>query len=95
MPAPRAVSMANIRNSGRNRIDHEGAKWYHIINPTKIINEIRKSTKLTITVLTGIINLGKYIFVSIFELVSNELLASVKEVAKNCQGNIPAYTKIG
>ena len=52
--------------------------------------DIRKSTKFTITVLAGIINLGKYIFVNILELVISELLASLKEVEKNCHGNMAA-----
>ena len=59
-----------------------------------MMNEIIKSTKLTITVLAGIIIRGKYILVSMLEFPISELLESPKEVEKNCQGSRAAYTKI-
>jgi hypothetical protein len=61
----------------------------------KMMNEIRKSMKLTITVLAGTIILGKYILVSMFAFVISELLESLNEVEKNCQGSMAAYTRIG
>jgi len=61
----------------------------------KIRKEIRKSMKLTMTVLAGTIILGKYILVSMFELVISELLESLKDVEKNCHGSMAAYTSIG
>jgi hypothetical protein len=56
----------------------------------RMTKEIMKSTRFTMIELAGIISRGKYIFVSIFEFVSRELLASLKDVEKNCQGNIAA-----
>ncbi len=72
-----------------------GTKLYQNINTTKIAKEIKKSTKLTITVLAGIIIRGKYILVSMLEFVIRELLASLKDVEKNCHGSIAAYTRMG
>jgi hypothetical protein len=93
-PAPIEVRNAKKRNKGRKTICQEGTKWNQIINPIRIANEIRKSTTLTMTVLAGMIRRGKYIFVNIFVLVIRELLASLNEVEKNCQGSIAAYTSI-
>ena len=53
---------------------------------------MRKSIKQTMTVLAGTIKRGKYTFVNKLELVSNELLASLKEDEKNCQGKVAAQT---
>jgi outer membrane murein-binding lipoprotein Lpp len=57
-----------------------------------MIKEIRKSIILTITVLAGTINLGKYTLVNKLELAIREFAASLKALEKNCQGNIPAQT---
>jgi hypothetical protein len=45
--------------------------------------------------LTGMISLGKYNFVSILEFPTKEALASEKEVEKNCHGSNAEYTRIG
>ena len=55
---------------------------------------MKKSIRLTITVLAGTINLGKYTLVSKFEFAINEFADSLKALEKNCQGNIPAQTII-
>jgi hypothetical protein len=57
-----------------------------------ITKEIKKSIRQTITVLAGTISRGKYTFVNRFELATNELLDSVNEDAKNCQGKVAAHT---
>jgi hypothetical protein len=57
-----------------------------------ITNEIRKSRRHTITVLAGTIKRGKYTLVSKFELATNELLVSLKELEKNCHGKVAAQT---
>ncbi len=61
--------------------------------PIRITKEIKKSIKQTITVLAGTISLGKYTLVSKLEFVTNELLASLNDAEKNCQGNVAAETK--
>src|SRR5665213_2799657 len=83
------------RKKGRYNIFQTGTKLYQNISTTKIAKEIKKSTKFTITVLAGIIIRGKYILVSMLELVISELLASLKDVEKNCHGSIAAYTRMG
>jgi len=60
--------------------------------PKRITNEIKKSIKQTITVLTGTISRGKYTFVSKFEFEISELLDSLKDDEKNCQGSVAAET---
>lgn len=57
-----------------------------------ITNDIKKSIKQTITVLTGTIKRGKYTFVSKLEFDINELLDSLNEDEKNCQGKVAAET---
>ncbi len=57
-----------------------------------ITNEIKKSIKQTITVLTGTIKRGKYTLVSKFEFATSDPLASLKEDEKNCQGKVAAQT---
>jgi hypothetical protein len=59
---------------------------------TNITKEIKKSIKHTITVLAGTIKRGKYTFVSKFELATKELLVSLNEDEKNCQGKVAAHT---
>ena len=65
-------------------------------NTIKITSEIKKSTKLTTMVLSGIIILGKYTFENKFELLKIELLTSLNTLENNCHNNIPAatYTKL-
>lgn len=53
---------------------------------------MKKSMRHTITVLAGTISRGKYTFVNKLEFAINELLVSLKEVEKNCQGNVAAQT---
>ena len=59
---------------------------------TKIIREIKKSTKHTRMVLSGIIILGKYTFENRFALATMELLTSLKTFENNCQSNIADAT---
>lgn len=87
-PKPKDASNARNRKNGKVTIRQSGINWYQIIKTARITKEIRKSTKLTITALAGIIIRGKYTFDSIFAFVINELLLSVSEFAKNCQGSI-------
>jgi len=47
------------------------------------------------TVLAGMMILGKYIFVSKVELPTMLLLDSEKELEKNCHGSIAEYTNMG
>jgi hypothetical protein len=94
-PTLKLATNARKRNNGTHKIVQSGTKLYHIISTISIINEIKKSTRFTIIVLTGMINLGKYNFVSIFELPIKEALASEKEVEKNCHGSNAEYTRMG
>jgi hypothetical protein len=55
-------------------------------------NEIKKSIKLVITELAGMIRRGKYTFETKLVLLIRLLLASESAVEKNCQGNIPVST---
>ena len=48
---------------------------------------IKKSTMLVITALAGTIRRGKYTLEMRLELPIRLLLASAREVAKNCQGS--------
>jgi len=54
--------------------------------------DMKKSRRHTMTVLTGMIILGKYTLVRRFELAMRELLDSLNEVEKNCQGSVAAQT---
>ena len=94
-PALKLATKARKRKIGRYRIFQPGTKPYHIIITAKIKNDIRKSIRFTMTVLTGIIRRGKYIFVSMVELPISDVLASLKDVEKNCQGSSAENTKIG
>lgn len=59
-----------------------------------ITNEMRKSTKLVIMELAGMIMRGKYTLEIKLVFPIRLLLLSVSELAKNCHGNNPAKTRI-
>jgi hypothetical protein len=65
------------------------------MSATRITPEIKKSTKLVITELAGIIRRGKYIFEIRLALPIRELLVSDKALAKNCHGRTAEKTRIG
>ena len=69
-PKPIDVIKANSKNNGRYKICQLGVNWYQTIKPINIINDIKKSTKLTIIELAGIISLGKYTFEIKLEFVT-------------------------
>jgi hypothetical protein len=50
---------ANRMKKGRVTVLMDGMKWYQAIRGIKIRNEIRKSAKLTITELAGMMRRGK------------------------------------
>ncbi len=91
-PVPNAAKKASTINKGRKIICHEGRYWYQIIISNSKANEIPKSTKLVITELAGMIMRGKYTLLIRFEFPIKLLLASLKALLKNCQGNMPAKT---
>ena len=55
-------------------------------------NEMKKSTKQTMTVLAGTIILGKYTLVRRLELAIKLFALSLKAVEKNVQGKVAAAT---
>ena len=58
-PDPIARAKAIKIKNGNVKIRQSGTKLYQAIKANKIMPEIKKSTKLTITALVGTINLGK------------------------------------
>ena len=93
-PAPKAAIKATAVNKGSISIFQSGQKSYQAIIPMRITKEIKKSTKQTITAEVGTIIRGKYILETILALAITELLDSDNELAKNCQGSMPAKTII-
>ena len=73
----------------------DGQKLYQIMRPIRIIPDMRKSTKLTITELVGMTRRGKYTFEMRLAFPIKLLLDSDKALAKNCQGNRADKTSIG
>src|SRR5665647_1445690 len=94
-PAPIAAANATKMNRGRVSMRRLGANPYQTISPTKMIPEIRKSAKLTITALAGITRRGKYTFEIIPALLIRLSPAPLNALEKNCQGSRAAKTRIG
>src|SRR5674476_717821 len=94
-PAPIAEANATKINNGKVSMRRLGANPYQIISPTRIIPEIRKSTKLTITALAGITRRGKYSFEIIPALLIRLSPAPLNALEKNCHGSSAAKTRIG
>ena len=63
--------------------------------PTRMANEIRKSTKATTTVALGTISRGKYTLLIRLELPIRLPEASLSAVEKNVHGSMPANTISG
>jgi hypothetical protein len=95
IPTPKLDKKASIINKGRNTRFTDGIDPNHIRRTNIKTNEIRKSTRLVITDEAGMIIRGKYTFEISRSLPIRLLLASVRPVAKNCQGNKPAKTSNG
>src|SRR5215472_13621824 len=88
-PIPKEAANASSTNKGRNATFTGGTKRYQTISTARNIAEIRKSTKLVITLLAGTTRRGKYTFEIRLELATRLLPLSERAVAKNCQGRIP------
>ena len=86
-PAPNEAKNAISKKAGSVRTFRSGTKPYHAISAARTRQEIRKSTTPTMTDPAGTIMRGKYTLVSRFALSTRELLLSVREPAKNCQGS--------
>src|ERR1700730_11028623 len=92
---PMLATKASTTNPGRTSIRQPGRNRYHAISRASIAKVIRKSTNATITVAVGTISLGKYTLLIRLALLTRLLDASLRPVAKNVHGSIPAKTISG
>src|SRR6516165_1374194 len=79
-------------NTGKNANRHVGVTCQATIRTTSTGRQIRKSTRLTTSELSGTISRGKYTFETRLALLTRLLLDSLRAVLKSCQGSIPAST---
>src|SRR6185437_15711253 len=91
-PIPSEAPKTSTTRIGRKHILIAGIRWYQASNATKKTAEIRKSTKLVITLLTTTTSRGKYTFEIRFEFNRRLPPLSVIAVEKNCHGSIPQKT---
>ncbi len=89
---PKPLSTVNKINKGAKIICQCRLCPVAINKTTKIISEIKKSTRHTKIVLSGIMILGKKTFENKFELPTMELLTSLNTLENNCHKSIAEAT---
>src|SRR5262245_36910212 len=94
-PTPNEAANARRTKTGAKIMFGGGTNSYQIINTTINAAEIRKSTKLVITLAAGMTRRGKYTFEIRFAFVTRLLPLSESAVEKNCHGSIPQKTRSG
>jgi hypothetical protein len=82
----------NKTHTGARMICQCTVKPEMIKRTTKIISEIKKSTRQTNVTLKEMMIFGKYTFENKLELPTIELLTSLKTLAKSCQRTIDDAT---
>src|SRR5436190_932866 len=87
-PTPNEAAKASKTKAGKKATWAAGRKRYQPINRTKKTAEMRKSTKLVMTLLAGMTSRGKYTFEIKLELLTRLLPLSDNAVEKNCHGNM-------
>src|SRR5215472_7528250 len=88
-PAPRDAAKTSNTKNGSSTTPGGGITLYQIIIPARNTLEIRKSTRLVITVLAVIVSRGKYTLEIMFEFDTRLLPLSMIAVEKKSHGSMP------
>src|SRR5580704_2021886 len=94
-PTPRAAPNISRTKNGRISTVKGGAKRYHAIRPIRKRPEMKKSTRLVITLLPVITSRGKYTLEIMLEFETRLFPLSDIAAEKNCQGSMPQNTSNG
>src|SRR5690606_12689006 len=94
-PTENDAANAKMMKTGRKRILIGGTNLYHPIRTINSNPQIKKSTRLTITLLVGTMSRGKYTLEIRLVLLTRLCPLSANAVAKNCHGNIAQKTNNG
>src|SRR5208337_4848617 len=94
-PTPSEAPNTSSTNNGRNNTDAGGTYRNQTIRIIRKAPEIRKSTKLVITLLTIMMSRGKYTLEIKLEFDTRLFPLSAIAVEKNCQGSMPQKTSSG